>query len=83
MTGDYVRTAAEIRSALERQVTGSVLWEDSIRRMAADGVTTFVEVGPGQVLSGLVRRIVPEARVLQAGDTAGVTAVRELLKTNG
>ncbi|NLC55848.1 MAG: ACP S-malonyltransferase [Armatimonadetes bacterium] len=83
VTGDYVRTAAEIRSALERQVTGSVLWEDSIRRMAADGVTTFVEVGPGQVLSGLVRRIVPEARVLQAGDTAGVTAVRELLKTNG
>ncbi|MBI3945712.1 MAG: ACP S-malonyltransferase, partial [Armatimonadetes bacterium] len=83
VTGGYVRTADEIRAALAAQVTGSVLWEDSVRRMAADGVTTFVEVGPGQVLSGLVRRTVPEARMLQAGDATGVAAAREHLSVIG
>ncbi|HEX2999649.1 MAG TPA: ACP S-malonyltransferase [Armatimonadota bacterium] len=82
VTGKPVHTAAEIRAALEAQVTGSVLWEDSVRLMAANGVTTFVEVGPGQVLSGLVRRIVPEAQTLQAGDVAGIAATVEALKAN-
>jgi len=80
VTGNTVQSAGEIRDALVRQVTGSVLWEDSVRRMAADGVTTFVEVGPGQVLSGLVRRIVPEARTLQAGDAASIAATAEELR---
>ncbi|MDH7571825.1 MAG: malonyl CoA-acyl carrier protein transacylase, partial [Armatimonadota bacterium] len=76
---EYVRTAAEIRGALQAQVTGSVRWEDSVRRMAADGVTRFVEVGPGNVLSGLVRRILPDAQMLGAGDAAGVAAAVEAL----
>jgi len=57
VTADYVTEGNRIRDLLIKQVTGSVLWEDSVRRMIADGVVSFVEVGPGKVLSGLIRKI--------------------------
>jgi [acyl-carrier-protein] S-malonyltransferase len=47
-----------------RQVSGTVRWQQSVERLAHEGVTTFVEVGPGSVLSGLVRKIAKGARVL-------------------
>lgn len=53
----YVRKAAEVRDALVRQVSGAVLWEQSVRKLIEDGYTIFVEVGPGQVLTGLVKKI--------------------------
>jgi [acyl-carrier-protein] S-malonyltransferase len=53
-----------IRDALVRQVTGTVRWRESVSRMAGDGVASFVEVGPGKVLTGLVRRIAPAAATL-------------------
>ncbi|MHB0913687.1 MAG: ACP S-malonyltransferase [Armatimonadota bacterium] len=56
VSADYVRTAAEIRDSLSRQIAGSVRWEESLRRMSADGAGLFVEVGPGKVLAGLVKR---------------------------
>jgi [acyl-carrier-protein] S-malonyltransferase len=59
-TGDYVRTAAEVKDALRRQVAGSVRWTDTMRRLAADGYDTFVEVGPGRVLTGMNMRINPD-----------------------
>lgn len=49
--------AADIRKALVEQVAAPVLWEDSIRRLIEEGVDTFVEIGPGNVLTGLVRKI--------------------------
>jgi [acyl-carrier-protein] S-malonyltransferase len=58
------RTAADAVDALVRQVSSPVRWEDVVRRLAAEGVTTFVEVGPGTVLSGLTRKIVKDATVL-------------------
>jgi [acyl-carrier-protein] S-malonyltransferase len=58
-----VSTASAARAALVRQLANPVRWEASIRRMAAEGVTTFVEVGPGRVLCGLVKRIVKEAQL--------------------
>jgi [acyl-carrier-protein] S-malonyltransferase len=57
----------QIRDALARQITGAVLWEASVRRMAAEGIDTFVEVGPGKVLAGLVRRTCPDVIVHAAG----------------
>jgi [acyl-carrier-protein] S-malonyltransferase len=63
-----VTTAAEARAALVRQVTAPVRWVESVRRMAADGAATFVEVGPGKVLTGLVRRIAPEATTAAVGE---------------
>jgi [acyl-carrier-protein] S-malonyltransferase len=52
-----VQKAGEIRTLLEEQLTSAVRWEESIRNMIADGATSFVEVGPGNVLQGLVKRI--------------------------
>ncbi|WP_347487895.1 ACP S-malonyltransferase [Desulfoscipio sp. XC116] len=54
---DYVATAGEVRDALIRQVSGPVRWEQSIRRLMSDGYDMFVEVGPGQVLTGLLKKI--------------------------
>jgi [acyl-carrier-protein] S-malonyltransferase len=57
VTADYVFKGDEIRTLLIKQVTNPVLWEDSIKKMLSHGITGFVEVGPGNVLSGLVKRI--------------------------
>jgi [acyl-carrier-protein] S-malonyltransferase len=54
-----VRTAAEARTGLYEQVPNPVRWEDSIRTLAASGATKFIEVGPGSVLTGLLRSIDP------------------------
>ena len=64
---------------LARQVTASVLWVDSIRNMADAGCDTFLELGPGKVLSGLIQKILPEARVLQAEDLAGIQAAARMI----
>lgn len=61
VTGDYVRTADEVKEALRRQVAGSVRWTDTMRQLAGDGYDTFIEVGPGRVLSGFSMRINPDA----------------------
>jgi [acyl-carrier-protein] S-malonyltransferase len=58
------RDARAAIDALVRQVSAPVLWDDVVRRLASEGVTTYVEVGPGRVLGGLVRRIHPGATVL-------------------
>ena len=59
-----VRDGAACRAGLVRQVSGTVRWQESVERLAQEGVTTFVEVGPGTVLSGLVKKIAKGARVL-------------------
>jgi [acyl-carrier-protein] S-malonyltransferase len=57
------RSAASAIDALVRQVSAPVRWEQVVRRLASEGVTNYVEVGPGTVLSGLVRKIHKDARV--------------------
>ncbi len=56
--------AEEIRRSLIRQLPASVLWEQTIRAMWQKGIRTFIEIGPGTVLTGLAKRIVPEAELL-------------------
>jgi [acyl-carrier-protein] S-malonyltransferase len=63
-----VRTATECRDGLVRQVSAPVLWQQSIELLVAQGVDTFVEIGPGSVLSGLVKRIAKGARTLNVED---------------
>jgi [acyl-carrier-protein] S-malonyltransferase len=65
----------EVRDGLIRQVDAPVLWSETIRRMRADGFDTFVEVGTGKVLSGLVRRIDRDAVCYQAGTVETVERV--------
>jgi [acyl-carrier-protein] S-malonyltransferase len=68
-----LNTCPEVaRERLKRQVTSPVRWEEAIRAAAAEGCRTFVEVGPGKVLSGLTRRILPEARVFNVEDLPGL-----------
>lgn len=68
VTADYVRSADDIRGLLAKQIAGSVRWDESISRMAGDGVTVFVEVGPGKVLAGLIKRIADSAEVRNVSD---------------
>ncbi len=69
-----LRSVDEIRDELAGQLTWPVRWTASIQAMGALGVTRFVEVGPKQVLSGLVKRIEPGAEAISIGDAAGITA---------
>jgi [acyl-carrier-protein] S-malonyltransferase len=64
----FVKDADHSRDALVRQVTGSVKWEQSMRLLIAHGVHTFVEVGPGKVLCGLLRQIDRSRTSLNVGD---------------
>ena len=61
--GSVIRTADGLRTELTEHLVHGVQWTASVKRMAAGGVTDFVEVGPGRVLSGLIRRISPDASV--------------------
>ena len=72
VTGDYVSTAAGVRQALQRQVAGVVRWTETMRRLVTDGYDTFVEVGPGRVLSGFAMKIGPDLPVYSVGETRRV-----------
>lgn len=74
-----VSDPAEIRSMLEKQVTGSVRWTESIRLLCEKGHRTFIELGPGKVLAGLVAKIDKDATVHSVEDLASLEAVTELL----
>ncbi|MCM3881458.1 MAG: ACP S-malonyltransferase [Vicinamibacterales bacterium] len=65
--------------ALIHQVSSPVRWEESVRRLASEGVTAYVEVGPGGVLSGLIRKIHKEASVAAVGAPEDIAAARALL----
>ena len=66
------RTAEDVRPFLLRQVASPVRWTDGVRRLAEEGATTFVEVGPGRVLTGLLRRIITDARGHSVEDPEGL-----------
>ena len=65
-----ITTAEACRAELVEHLTAGVDWVAAVQRMAADGVTTFVEVGPGSVLTGLIKRIAPDAETIVADDPA-------------
>ena len=65
--------------ALIRQVCAPVRWEDVVRRLIADGVTTFVEVGPGRVLTGLVRKIDRSVRITNVEDEESLLSAESAL----
>jgi [acyl-carrier-protein] S-malonyltransferase len=79
--GEIKRDAASSVDALVRQVSSAVRWEDVVRRLASEGVTAYVEVGPGTVLGGLIRKIHRDARVLSFSEPDDVIAVRELISS--
>ncbi len=76
VTAKPVQRASEIRTLLFEQVTSPVRWYETVVNMAADGATSFIEIGPGKVLQGLVKRIAPDVSV-SGVDTAVSLSVLE------
>lgn len=64
VTAEYVRDIQETKKLLREQVASSVRWQQSMERMIADGVTTFVEIGPGKTLAGFLRKISRDVKVI-------------------
>ena len=77
VTGDYVKSKDDIKPLLRAQVSRSVLWEDSIRRMIADGVDTVIEIGPGKALSGFMRKIDRNVKCFNVEDIASLEKTLE------
>lgn len=77
VTADYVKSQEDIKPYLVRQVSSSVLFEDSLRRMLDEGVDTFIEIGPGKALSGFVKKINPDVTILNVEDVASLEKVKE------
>ncbi len=72
VTGGLVTSAEAARDALIRQVTGAVRWVDCVKALVGAGATTFVEVGPGKVLTGLMKQIDPAQKALNVEDAASL-----------
>jgi [acyl-carrier-protein] S-malonyltransferase len=75
----FLRTAAELKPSLVRQISSPLYWEDSINRLTEDGFDTFIEIGPGKVLSGLVKRIAKDAKVLNVEDQKSMNETLQAL----
>ncbi|MCB2307868.1 ACP S-malonyltransferase [Clostridium estertheticum] len=80
VNGDYVKNKDDIKDNLRLQVMSSVLWETIIKRMIKDGVDTFVEIGPGKVLSGFVKKIDRKLKIVNIEDMDSLNKAVELLK---
>jgi [acyl-carrier-protein] S-malonyltransferase len=82
-TAQPLSEASEIRLEMEHQLTSSVRWVESIKYMMGEGITTFVEVGPGNVLRGLLRRIDRRVRAISVGDKQSIEALMQDIKGGG
>jgi len=74
-----LRHAADVKASVIRQLPSPVLWEDSIRVMQSMGAQLFIEIGPGTVLTGLVKRIAPEAKTFNVYDPQSLEATVQTL----
>lgn len=81
VTAQYVTDAESVKSLLEKQVSSSVRWQQSVEMMIADGVDTFIEIGPGKTLSGFMKKINRNVTVLNIEKMEDVEACAECLQT--
>ena len=77
VTASYVTDKAEVKDLLARQVSSSVRWEQSVRAMLADGVDTFIEIGPGRTLAGFMKKITRDVKVVNIETLDDVKALKE------
>ena len=77
VTAEYMTDAADVKPLLMKQVSSSVRWEQSVRAMLADGVDTFIEIGPGKTLAGFMKKIDRTVKVLNIEKLEDVDKVME------
>lgn len=80
VTGEIVGSPSEIRDLLAKQVCSPVMWEDSVRLMLEMGADTFIEIGPGKVLSGFMKKIDSNARSFNVEDLTSMEKTLEEIK---
>ncbi len=81
VTAQYVKSAAEVKELLTRQVSSSVRWQQSVEAMIGDGVDTFIEIGPGKTLAGFMRKISRDVKTLNVEKLEDISKVAEALKS--
>jgi [acyl-carrier-protein] S-malonyltransferase len=81
VTGREVNTPIEIKQTLQDQITSTVRWVDCMGRLVALGCDLFLELGPGAVLAGLLKRTRKVVEVISVGDVAGVRACADRLRS--
>lgn len=80
VTADYVTDKGQVKSLLEKQVSSSVRWQQTVERMIADGVDTFIEIGPGKTLSGFMRKINRDMKVINIEKVEDLAKLDELIQ---
>lgn len=80
VTGDYVTKKEQVKDILVRQVSSPVLWRQGVERLLADGVTLFVEIGPGKTLTNFLKKIDPKANGIHIETPADLTAALPIIK---
>ena len=80
VTAEYVTDIGQTKELLAKQISSSVRWQQSVERMLADGVDTFVEIGPGKTLTGFMKKIAPEVRTYNIQKTEDLEQLVELIK---
>ncbi len=79
VTADYVRHTDEVKELLQKQVSSSVRWQQSVERMIADGADTFIEIGPGRTLTGFMKKINKEVKAINIEKLEDLRKLDELL----
>lgn len=79
VTADYVADKAQVRGLLKQQVSSSVRWQQTVERMLADGVDTFIEIGPGKTLTGFLRKISRDAIAINIEKVEDLAKLDELV----
>jgi [acyl-carrier-protein] S-malonyltransferase len=75
INAEYYKSASQIREGLTKQLTQAILWQKCVERLMADGVDTFYEIGPGKVLTGLMRRINRKANIINVSSEDSLKAM--------
>lgn len=79
VTADYVTDKNQVKDLLERQISSSVRWQQSVERMVRDGVDIFIEIGPKKTLTGFLKKIAPEASGYNVETVADLEKIIEVL----
>jgi [acyl-carrier-protein] S-malonyltransferase len=79
VTADYVADKGQVKELLKQQVSSSVRWQQTVEKMLADGVDTFIEIGPGKTLTGFLRKISRDAVAINIEKVEDLTKLDELV----